>query len=300
MEAAGVAVGIIALIGTFKECIDLFSYFSVARSLGRDYELLSTKLDVEKTLLLQWAQRTNLLQPNYDRRLDDPGIRATVANVVSSIRLLLGDTNTLQQRYGLRESKPGDDANSFMFGIGTNRMNTFTREMGKLDQLLRDFEKLDLRIRGNQEASYTLKARWAIRDKEKFSDLLQELTYFVSRLHSLVPDTTNTLQVMTEHDLKSLTDRKTVRLLSEAVSGRDDLLEALAEAHHVQTCETRILRCIWYRLMDDRRDALSPPNPQTFEWALNPSASDLQWNNIACWLSKESGIYWVSGKGTYY
>ena len=297
MEAAGFAVGIIALIGTFKDCIDLFSYITVARSLGRDYELLSTKLDVEKAFLLQWAQRTNLLQPNYDRRLDDPKIRATVAQIVSSIRILLGDTKTLQQRYGMRESQPGDEAYSAVLGIGAGRMSTFTKDFGKLDLLLRDFERLDLRIRGHRVAPYTLKARWAVRDKDKFSDLLQELSYFVSRLNGLVPDTNNTIQTMTEEDIQSLSNRKTVRLLVEAALGRDDVLAAVAEKHHIQICEGRILRCIWYRLMDDRRDALSPPNPRTFEWALDPSATNLKWDNIARWLSHDSRIYWICGKG---
>lgn len=280
MEAVAFAVGIIALIGTFKDCIDLFSYLTVARSLGRDYELLSTKLDVEKALLLQWAQRTNLLQPNYDRRLDDPNIRATVARIVSSIQILLSDTNSLQQRYGMRELQPGDEAYSNVFGIGANRMTTFTKDFGKLDLLLRDFEKLDLRIRGHRVASCTLKARWAVRDKDKFGILLQELSYFVSRLHGLVPDTNNIIQTMTEQDVQCLSNVKTVRLLSEAALGRDELLAGIAEKHHIQTCERRILRCIWYRLMDDRRDALPPPNPQTFEWALDPSTSAHKWDAL--------------------
>ncbi|KAF7503038.1 hypothetical protein GJ744_004714 [Endocarpon pusillum] len=101
---------------------------------------------------------------------------------------------------------------------------------------------------------------------------------------------------MTEEDIKHLSDRKTVRLLSEAASERGDLVAAIAEEHHIQTCETRILGSIWYRLMDDRRDALSLPNPQTFEWALNPTATDLKWDNIASWLQHGSGIYWVCGK----
>ena len=298
MEAAGFAVGIIGLIGSFKECIDLFSYITVARSLGRDYELLSTKLDVEKTLLLQWAYRTSLLKPNYDRRLDDPNIRNTVAQLVSSIRILLSDTKVLQQRYGMRVFKPGDEACSAVYGVGASRMSTFTADFGKLDLLLQEFERLDLRIRGHRSASCALKARWAIRDKDKFADLLRDLSYFISRLHDLVPDTNNTIQIMTEEDILSLSDRKTVRLLSEAASGRNDILAAIANNHHIQRCERRILRCIWYRLMDDRRDALPPPNPQTFEWALDPCATDLKWDNIAHWLSHDSKIYWVCGKGS--
>lgn len=52
-EAVGLAVGAITLIGVFKDCIDLFAYISAARSSARDREILNTKLDIEKTLLLQ-------------------------------------------------------------------------------------------------------------------------------------------------------------------------------------------------------------------------------------------------------
>jgi len=39
------------------------------RNAGREYAVLETKLDVEKTLLLQWAHRVQLLETEYDRRL---------------------------------------------------------------------------------------------------------------------------------------------------------------------------------------------------------------------------------------
>ena len=141
----------------------------------------------------------------------------------------------------------------------------FTKDFRRLDLLLRDFEILYLHIRGHRVAPCTLKARWAVRNKDKFGGLLQELSYFVSRLHDLVPDSNSTIQTMAEEDIQPLSERKTVRLLLEAALGRDDILASVAEKHHSQIYESRILRCIWCRLMDDRRDALSPPNPQTFE-----------------------------------
>jgi hypothetical protein len=59
-EVASLVLGaavVAALVGVFKDCIDLFSLISAARSLGCDYDLLEVKLDVEKTLFLQWAER---------------------------------------------------------------------------------------------------------------------------------------------------------------------------------------------------------------------------------------------------
>jgi hypothetical protein len=42
-EAVGLVVGVVALIGTFEDCIDLFPYLSSSRELGRDYEILGRK-----------------------------------------------------------------------------------------------------------------------------------------------------------------------------------------------------------------------------------------------------------------
>ena len=73
-EAAGLALGVVALAGIFKDCIDLFGYITASRNLGQDYDLLTTKLDVKKLLLLRWSERVGLFHPNYDCRLDDPSI----------------------------------------------------------------------------------------------------------------------------------------------------------------------------------------------------------------------------------
>jgi len=100
-EPVGLLFGVIALAGTFKDCVDLFSYIRASRSLGRDHEILETKLDVEKTLFLQWAQRVRLLRPEYDERLDHPPTRDTIARVLASVRLLLSEGDKLQHRYGL-------------------------------------------------------------------------------------------------------------------------------------------------------------------------------------------------------
>ncbi|KAG6361984.1 hypothetical protein INS49_010213 [Diaporthe citri] len=72
MEAVGLAISIISLAGIFKDCIDLFSMISTAKSMEKDFTILSVKLDIEKTLLLQWAEHVRLVHEDYDRRLDNP------------------------------------------------------------------------------------------------------------------------------------------------------------------------------------------------------------------------------------
>jgi len=71
----------------------------------------------------------------------------------------------------------------------------------------------------------------------------------------------------------------------------------MAEDCLTRNCEQRILRCIRFRLMDDRRDSLPLPYPKTFEWAVEQSDTSLKWDNLADWLEGGTGLYWVCGKG---
>ncbi|KAK3898854.1 hypothetical protein C8A05DRAFT_46934 [Staphylotrichum tortipilum] len=80
-EVAGLvlgAVGLAGVVGAFKDVVDLYSLFVDSKHLGKDYEILDTKLDIEKTMLLHWANRVRLLQPDYDTRLDDLNTGDTV------------------------------------------------------------------------------------------------------------------------------------------------------------------------------------------------------------------------------
>ena len=63
MERTDLAIGVRAMTSTLKGSIDLTSYFIAARDLRRDYEFISTKLDIKKALLLQQAHQTNILEP---------------------------------------------------------------------------------------------------------------------------------------------------------------------------------------------------------------------------------------------
>lgn len=101
-EAAGLAIGTVALIGTFKDCIDVYGMIVAARSLTDDAEALKTKFDVERLLLLQWADRVGLAEPeNYDRRLDEPDLNDAIVRVLQSIKWLLSDGKALRDQYGL-------------------------------------------------------------------------------------------------------------------------------------------------------------------------------------------------------
>jgi len=125
METAGLAVGTLALIGVFKDCVTLLSQIGAAKCMEKDYTLLKTRLNFQKTLLLQWAERLKLHDVDgYDTRLDDPDLRCLVQQGLSCILGLLQDGDVLEQRYGLR---PADDVTDVSAAV-TNRPRTSLRK----------------------------------------------------------------------------------------------------------------------------------------------------------------------------
>lgn len=290
-EAAGLVVGVIGLIGTFKSCIDLFSYFSSSRSLGRDYEILDAKLHVEKALLLQWAHRVRLLESEYDQRLDDSTTLSAVTRILASIQHLLSESSSLQERYGLQQT-----------GRAMNETRVATISKLRIQKFTQEFDALHIRMSQKQQGvSTSAKLRWIITDKDKFDRLIQELSHFVSRLNQLFPITEqrhdkNIFKDMASEDLSGIRDVKAMRVIRDATIGRQDLLAEAAEERLLQVCQQSVLDLIWFRSMDDRKDGVAPPYSKTLEWALKPPHTEVEWDDLSKWFRSESGIYWLSGK----
>ncbi|KAF4459816.1 hypothetical protein FALBO_13424 [Fusarium albosuccineum] len=287
MEAAGLVIGIVGLAGAFKDCIDLFSYFLFYRSLGRDYEILQAKLDIEKTLLLQWAHRVQLCQPNYDTRLEDCSTQKAVSTVLASISRLLGESSTLQGRYGLKSNELEPSSSSQV---------TETVSKGFMERFMNDFKALQVRMENRQSGlAKTTKLRWIINDKEKFEKLVQDLSHFVSKLNDLVPAADpvweqTTAKAMLEETLSELKDLKTVGIIRSAAIDAPKLIASPALARFEEVLVPKILQRVWFRTMDDRLEAVAPAHYNTFSWALKGSS------DLSRWLKSGSGIFWLSGK----
>ncbi|KAL6361374.1 hypothetical protein LRP88_04842 [Fusarium phalaenopsidis] len=299
MDIAGLTVGAVALIGTFKDCIDLYSMISAARSLGKDAALLETKLDVEKMLFFQWADRIGLVKPKeWDKRLDDEALNETVAGVLSSIKTLLGEGKALQTRYGLERRDLSINKTSFT-GVDLPKASTL-----RMERFLRNFEKLNLSRStpdgGTETKSFKVKDRWCwvVRDKDKFEQLIQELFYFNSRLDTLVPDNNNARSTLTltEEDLTDIRSIPRLKLILKAAPGIPYVLEAVKRAIRAAN-QDRVLQRLWFRRIDDRRETVSGAHAGTLSWALDPPNQALEWDDLCDWLREEnSGIYWLAGK----
>lgn len=294
LEITGLTIGALALVGTFKDCIDVFGMILSARSLTDDAELLNTKLDVEKLLLLQWADRVRLTEPkDYDRRLDDPDLNRTIARVLESIKRLLGDGKALRDRYGLvdyqavRHEIALDDKLEVRVTASSTRLQQFTERLNRLS-LHNEVSRTG--------HSATTRFKWVVRDKEKFSNLMDELSYFVSRLDALVPAQEQFGSAMTEKDLAMIRSIPQLKVIIKVCTGVQPQMAVIAQQIIQSLNQERVLDRLWFRTIDDRKTNINERHFRTLNWALDPLETTLKWDNLAEWLRNGSGLYWLAGK----
>ena len=113
-EAVGLTMGSAGLAGVCSACMEAFSLLDASQSRGRDFEILMTWLDIEKTFLLHWAEPVGFLgdwniPPARDTRMNHPQTHAAAANALSCGLRLLADSERLCSEYEVIMGSPISD-----------------------------------------------------------------------------------------------------------------------------------------------------------------------------------------------
>jgi hypothetical protein len=363
MEVAGLAVGVVGLAGilsVLRDVAELYSLFVDSRTVGRGYEMLDTKLDIERTMLLHWADRVGLLRDDYDPRLDIPGTQETVFRVLACIRTLLSDTSQLKTRYGVQTFDVPDSETGTQQTLPTpeeskkaingTAMERLARDLDKLrlrkqgpekglpaledskkatdgapverlardldilplrrhtlgqaspalevtkkatngapiERMAQELDKLRLRKRTHEHKDLTRSFSWAIRDKQKFADLVDDLSHFTTKLNDLLPATSGPSVSQSEPSP------------AQEMVGQCDIdkraIPNTVEDVVDQKYQDKILETLWFRTMEAREEEIKPAHAQTLSWALEPPDGKVLWDDLSEWLKSGENIYWVSGK----
>lgn len=303
MEVAGLAVGTLALVGVFQDCVTLLSQIGTAESMGKDYLLLATRLDFQKTLLLQLANRLNLYDnSNYDTRLNDPFIARLMHSSLACIRQLLQDGFKLQKRYGLRPAGAKEIIESST--AVSNRLssslqeqsldfwNRYSDQVSQPDQS--GFSRYIPCSESKSTFSFSDKIKWVIKDKEQFEGLVRDLSNLIMDMDRIVPGIqTHTVlkrEIQAMHSVQELS-----LVMDASVIDNGDLVSVTKETIE-RRCTQLILNCLWFRLIDERGNNIVEAHSKTLEWAINPPASGAMWDSLDQWLRCGLGIYWIHGK----
>jgi hypothetical protein len=311
MEAAGLAIGAVALISLFKDCVDLFSMITAASRLGQDAAILETKLDVERMLLLRWSDRVGLLQfVEYEQSsnrsftprimpLRDPETRKIVLRVLTCIKSLLSEGEALQQSYGLQQFDPSESSAPDTSAVDASRGASASR----LKRFLHDFHRLKIDTQNRKCAPHSSrfiatakKVRWVIVHRDKFNALIANLSYFNGSLMELVPTASTSTLPSIEKDLGHVRSIAELDIIIQASADTRPAVNSAAVAVKKAILQLQILQRLWFRHHEDRRFNIKEAHYQTLRWALDPPNGYMEWDDLGSWLQDTRSIYWISGK----
>ncbi|EKJ75807.1 hypothetical protein FPSE_03987 [Fusarium pseudograminearum CS3096] len=296
MEVGGFAVGAVALASLFKDCADLYSMFTSAQNLDKDAATLQAKLEIEETVFLRWPERVGLFKQDQDQNeaiFSDAHTRRLIMLTLEQMRDLLSDGNKLRKLYGVKSITPAKESNSSLASNDVHGRISARRRL----QFDSDFRGMNIKdvfktSRISMLDNFAKQITWVIGDKQKFHQLISDLTYFNRRLVELTPGSTPAL---TANDLCHIRNIEKFDVIVEALQNNHSHQSAVIEARS-NAIQSRILDTLWFRWHDDRRLTVKDAHKKTFRWSLDSSAEDCTWQHLPTWLKSNSGIYWLAGK----
>ena len=257
MEPVGLGVGIAGLAGLFSTCVQCFKIVSSSRSCGRNYELLITQFDIEKTRLLQWGEGVGLSRwdsPSQHPCLSINSSQLAIERALNCIKLLLTDAEKLRQKYGIDVEREGESgimiSNKDM--ISQSRLESFRKRFARF---------CNHRDPQQKQTNVLAKIKWAIRDCEDFTKLVADMRNFVEGLYKLAPIAPDVERLMIQEYFDTLSnDLGRLRLLEEACSERNDNWSDMAsvqlEASDLATQDRRVIEWIGDTTMTSLEDGL--------------------------------------------
>jgi len=177
-EAAGLALGGVAIASLFTTCIELMDYFELCKSYEYDYKMACLKLSLLKTRLdscrLAIQSRGNSCQGSEEAL----GCQSTpegdvIRQSLQGIADILNNAELLKDKYCLRARESRNK-------ISLSKRQVLTASSNQ------DCEATILeRVRGVRVTFIRRSTTWAIRDKQKFDVLIEDLGFFVSNLEAV-------------------------------------------------------------------------------------------------------------------
>ena len=228
MEVVGLAVGVAGLAGLFSTCIDSFRLVQRGRFLGRDYFILETKYTNQCLRLRTWGRACGFAgEIPADSPAWSDDVRDGVEETLRRITTLFQDHKTLSRRYGLSVASTVTSRSAVSNALGSlvpRLRATSLAVLGSTSRL------------AGKEHSIPAAARWAINDKDKFSELVKHLKDFVDDLEALTAeyDIPQRQRRFIQVEVESIYDVSELKTIEKA---RMDIPDPVADAASVRICQ---------------------------------------------------------------
>ncbi|KJZ78322.1 hypothetical protein HIM_02360 [Hirsutella minnesotensis 3608] len=185
-ELIGTTVGVIGFIGQlFDGCVKAYGYFLTASHLDADSQRLMCKVRIEEMRLVVWGREWGVAEGRLEAHLDsgrNPQLRALATQILKELHSTVTDFRKLQERYGLVEADGGRGSQGANGGDGSHGNN------GHAESAADQGSKTSGSASGRGwRKEVSLRTKWVIADKDKFTNLLRDLKDFNDGLERLFP-----------------------------------------------------------------------------------------------------------------
>ena len=205
-EAVGTFAAALSIAKLFKACLDAFDMVQAARHHEVDFNRLLVKFNIEKCRLYTWGQMMGLTttsQLGEPRPLDSFQFRNLVIQTLQTLHELFNDSQRIKNRYGCREAA----------ALATDS----GEEAALTSPLAAAFFHFQNGPQDGRELKLGQRARWVIRDRKKFEELISQIKELVDGLQEITKSISpRTLQesAMTNR-IATITNVDTLQLVSE-------------------------------------------------------------------------------------
>ncbi|VUC27307.1 unnamed protein product [Clonostachys rosea] len=200
MEPAGLAVGVVGLVGLFSTCLDTIKRADAYRDFGSDSQALAARFDADKLRFEQWGRAVGIekgiLQQLHHHALDNQQMRNIIAQLITAVQQVWCDEKDATSQHPSLVNTEGD-----------HKVLRFSIQ-GRPD-------------RDGMSESKWKKVSWALHGKERRISQVEKLGVLVQKLYDLVPvnaDADNSIQppmVSPSSSLKETSILETEHWISE-------------------------------------------------------------------------------------
>jgi hypothetical protein len=205
MEAVGLAVGVASLAGLFSTCVECFNYIDLGRNYECDSEILFAKFHIQRVRLCLWGQLVGLaggIEEENLKILAQQELGLTLC--LRGIQTLLTNSKDLIEKYGLVGMDEGEELENLQLST-INRVDKLRSSLSAM---------LPKQVDGGP--GVLERTKWALRDKDKFITLVEDLKDFVDGLHSVIPAIQPRHNRLVERGISSIRDNDALELVCEA------------------------------------------------------------------------------------
>ena len=172
MEAAGLVTGAIALASLFTICLDLLDCFELGRNHAVSYQLACTQMGRLKARLSAWGASLNVEAPGYEH----PALRShwseeqeVIGRSLFGIKEIFENASLLVDKYKLTPER-SRSLQSLQFDAAKDISADSTASS----------------VRGSTTvwALQRKRSTWAIHDRQKFDNFIQDLGFLIGELEN--------------------------------------------------------------------------------------------------------------------